>query len=114
MRNDTVHVDLVKNEWASGLQVRAACVAAISDHVQLVGNAILEYQDLLDRPIFDPTTGSTVYLVKEKPEDAFAVLGHAFASEYTFVTAPHDDLVCPFLHGETLPMATVMEPKLLP
>ena len=91
-----LHVDLVQNAWASGLQVRMTRVEAVSDHVEL-RNALPDYQDLLQR------AAPELHLEKAAPADAFAILARMYSNSYFFVTDPHDDANCPYMNG-SLPM----------
>jgi hypothetical protein len=87
-----LHVDLVQNQWAAGLQIRVACVEAVADHVEL-SYAQPEYQELLQRA--DPS-GS---LEKSQPAEVFATLSRLYNNSYFFVTDPHDDSTCPYRNG---------------
>lgn len=95
------HLDLVKNEWLAGMQIRLATVVRSDGAVNLV-HVTPGWEDLLQRPI--PTAqGQVVYAGKE-PDQAFEILGNFYQSEYVFATAPHDESACPFRWGDVVAM----------
>lgn len=103
------HLDLVKNEWLSGMQIRLATVVRADGEVNLV-NVTPGWEDLLNRPIPAPT-GQIGYPGKE-PDSALEMLCGFYQSEYVFATAPHDESACPFRWGPVVAMKpTAVETK---
>ena len=111
VKHPLLHVDLVKNEWSAGVQLRVASVEAVDrDRVQ-VSHASQEYRDLLSAPITNPDrTGDVMYLEKEAPEVAFSLLPRLYSSSYFFVTVAHSEEDCLFRESDVLPM-TVVSPE---
>ena len=95
------HVDLVKNEWLAGMQVRLATVVQSDGDVALA-NVTPGWEDLLTRPLRD-ASGGIVYLSKE-PRLALDTLSQFFTSEYVFATDRHDESKCPFGFGGAVAM----------
>ena len=99
-----LHVDLVKNEWMAGLQVRVACVEADHDRVH-ISHASPEYEALLRQPIVNPVDGQVLYLEKTAPDVAFPVLSHMYSNDYFFVTDAHEVSGCQFRQTDAVGMS---------
>ncbi len=99
------HVDLVKNEWLAGMQVRLA-TATETDSGHQLSSVTPGWEDLLTRPLTDQY-GNAVYLAKE-PLDA---IPRHYNSEYVFATEVHDESDCPFRYGEVVVMAPLPDPS---
>jgi hypothetical protein len=97
----SMHVDLVKNEWLAGIQVRLVTVTSTGDHNSLV-NVTPGWEDLLGRELTD-RAGESVYVAKE----SLGVLPQLFQGEYVFATDPHDESDCPFQWGPVVAMTAL-------
>jgi hypothetical protein len=95
------HVDLVKNEWSAGMQIRLV-TALDADGGPQLANITPGWEDLLARPLKD-VNGTTVYIGKESLD----VLPRLFRSEYVFATEVHEESECPFRWGAVLPMKSL-------
>jgi hypothetical protein len=98
-----LHVDLVKNEWGAGTQVRVACVTERDGQTE-VEVAQPEYFDLLQRPLVDETTGHEIFIEKGIPDEVFPSLVRTFNNEYLFATPPHRWENCHFQDGDSVRM----------
>jgi hypothetical protein len=98
------HVDLVKNEWLAGMQIRLATVLRSNGDVALA-NVTPGWEDLLSRPL--PNGDGDVFYLMKEPDKALGFLSQFFTSEYVFATEVHDENDCPFRHGGVLAMKQV-------
>jgi hypothetical protein len=98
------HVDLVRNEWSAGLQVR---VARIDDRglSSEVSRAQPGWREVLDRPV-EPVGN----LLNQPLSVAFPLLDRSFANEYFFVTEPHEDSECSFSESDVVEMQHKVAP----
>ena len=92
------HVDLVKNEWLAGMQIRLVSVVDTGGGFRLA-DVTPGWEDLLTRE----TVGDDGYptFVTKEPLEA---LPRMFHSEYVFATEAHDEAQCPFRFGPVLAM----------
>lgn len=97
----TQHVDLVKNEWLAGMQVRLV-TASLQDDEMVLSDVTPGWEDLLNRPVRD-AAGEAIYPAKE-PARAWHELPNMYRGDYVFATGPHDEAECPFRHGPVLAM----------
>lgn len=102
------HVDLVKNEWLAGMQIRLATVVRSNGAVAMA-NVTPGWEDLLTRPLRN-SDGEVVYLCKESSALALSTLTRVFTSDYVFATEAHEEGECPFRHGPVLAMKRIDTP----
>ena len=99
-----MHVDVVRNDWAAGKQIRVAAVEDTTDGLR-VTHAALRWTDLEQRLLSlnsDHTT--TLAECSHEVAEAFQALQSTYSSSYVFTTPPHDDSACPFSKAEIVIM----------
>jgi hypothetical protein len=98
----TEHVDIVKNEWLSGFQVRVAIVTLDGEDVK-VATGDPSWSEFVHRPIWDAASAEYIYSSKE-PAHFFNMLPRAINSSYLFALNQHSIEDCPFRDGNVLPL----------
>jgi hypothetical protein len=102
-----VHVDVVKNDWQSGEQVRLVAVEATPE-IRL-SHVRAGWSDLLTRKLIG-SHDHEIQLneVSSEPSQVWEALHRNFAGSFVFATEPHDITQCPFNESD------LVEMKLLP
>jgi len=98
------HLDLVKNEWGAGFQVRLVTVENSPDQGLVLANINPGWEDILSRPLAVGAGDSPVYAIKEPPNEGLNAIIAFYRGDHVFATSVHSDEGCPFRHGSVVPM----------
>jgi hypothetical protein len=104
-----MHVDLVKNDWTSGQQIRLARIVRANGGVAVEYFTDARYEHLLTEPLRPRDTDEIVYLGKIDADEAFALLPQIFSGDFLFATEPHEDATCGFGKNDVIPMQRLSE-----
>jgi hypothetical protein len=101
-----LHVDIVKNDWLRGTQVRVGVLVVDDDAVDFHGHDE-RVREVALRPVTDRETGEVVHVQKE-PERFARLLHTAMGGSRLFATPPYEDpSESAFQEGDVLSMKTV-------
>jgi hypothetical protein len=96
------HVDIVRNEWTAGIQVRLAEVVCDQGTLRLEA-ASPEWEDLLSRPLADPSGGAPVVPADDPERGIWAIIA-TYTGDMVFATDMHSSEKCPFGRGAIIRM----------
>jgi hypothetical protein len=102
----TTHLDVLKNEWTSGVQRRIARITATESGVELTDAVDSDWADRLVQPLVDPENGHWVYYEKEPEHFLFVLADRLSSGSYLVAVGPHDDAQCP-IPSDVVPMRSV-------
>lgn len=106
----TLHVDVVKNDWAHDRRELGARVFPVDDDIKVDPQNGENWEYVVTQPFADPQTGTQL-----TRQDAIAFLEKlhlALANDYWFATGLHDDDTCPFREASHMPL-TRGEPEVV-
>jgi len=104
---DELHVDLVRNEWDSGIQIRVAFVDVFEGRVRITPRGDSDVSEILAHPISNPDSLGCGLVSDMGPADAFTALESTFNNEYFFATQPHSIHDCAFSSVEQVRMTSI-------
>lgn len=100
------HADIVENHWSSGTQTLAARLVVSDGGVLVRGSEESKWSSLFLRPLRDPASGDMIQPSKD-PQRFLAALHVVQGGSAVTVTDVHDDMSCPFLNSDSLPMRRI-------
>jgi len=83
-----LHVDVIKNEWAAGIQYPVAAVHVSKGEVQVEAGDPEGWRETVLRTVSDVSP--------KRVRDFLDALHTRLNGSYLFTTEPHDDRACPY------------------
>src|SRR2546423_11261703 len=84
-----LHVDVIKNEWAAGIQHRVAAVSVIKGDVHIDAGDPASWHETVMRAVADVEPRGNV-------RGFLDALHEGLSGSYLFATEPHDERSCPY------------------
>lgn len=84
-----LHVDVIKNEWAAGIQHRVAAVSIVKGDIQVDAGDPVGWRETVMRTVADVDPRGNV-------RGFLGALHERLSGSYLFATEPHDERTCPY------------------